>query len=158
MDRKPFGRLPALHGADFPAEMGGNLFPRNQFLFRKGRPFGTWRNSVFQHYLGCSIEAMECADYTLRECRIRKGSFLVSGFGGNGAGGGADEEPFGGTADAAPGAAASRDAQSVVAFVGECGAFLSFIGEVALGGGELRLAPFATSGEVLKTCQGFDRD
>src|SRR5260370_39673198 len=99
--------------------MGGNLFPGNQFLFRKGRPFGTWRKSVFQHYLGCSFETMERADYTLRKCRIRKGCFLVGGFGGRCAGRGADEGPFGGTADAAPRRAAPCDAQRVVAFVGE---------------------------------------
>jgi hypothetical protein len=66
MDREPFGRLPALHSADFPAEMGGNLLPRNQFLLRKGRPFGTWRDSVFRHCLECNSETMDCADYTLR--------------------------------------------------------------------------------------------
>jgi|SRR6267143_1107095 len=54
----------------------------------------------------------------------------MSGFGGNGAGCGADEEPFCGAADVAPGAAAPGYAQSVVAFVGERGGFLAFIGEV----------------------------
>ena len=40
------------------------------------------------------IRAIQCADYTLRDCWICKGTFLVSGFGGNGAGCGAVEEPF----------------------------------------------------------------
>jgi len=61
----------------------------------------------------------------------------VSGFGGDGASGGADEEPFGGAADAAPGAAASGDAQSVVAFASECGGFLAFVSEVALAAASL---------------------
>src|SRR6267142_4953491 len=47
------------------------------------------------------------------------------------------------------------DAQSVVAFVGERGGFLAFIGEVVLGGGELCLASFAIDGEVVKRLQGF---
>jgi len=46
---------------------------------------------------------------------------------------------FGGTGDAAPGGAAAGDAQSVVAFVGERGGFLAFIGEVVLGGQEFGL-------------------
>ena len=49
----------------------------------------------------------------------------MGGLGGDGAGGGADEEPLGGAADAAPGAAAASDAQRVVAFVGERGSFFS---------------------------------
>jgi hypothetical protein len=36
VNRKVFGFLPSLYGADFPAEMGGNLFPGNEFLLRKG--------------------------------------------------------------------------------------------------------------------------
>src|SRR5260370_40615040 len=71
--------LPTLDGTDFTAEMGGNLFPRNQFLFKKGRPFGTWRDSVFQHYLGCRFEGMECADYTLGMRQVRKESLLCQG-------------------------------------------------------------------------------
>jgi hypothetical protein len=52
----------------------------------------------------------------------RKVSELQSGLaGGDGAGGGADEEPFGGTTDAAPSAAATCDAEGVVAFLGEGG-------------------------------------
>jgi hypothetical protein len=77
---------------------------------------------------------MECADYTLRNCWIRKSTFLVSGFGGNGACCGADEEPFGGTADAAPEAAAASEAQ---------------------GGGEPRLTGFAVDGEVAQRPQVF---
>jgi len=79
----------------------------------------------------------------------------MSGFGGNGAGCGADEEPFCGAADAAPGGAASGDAQRVIAFVGERGGFLAFIGEVVLGRGELGLAGFAVDGEVVKRLEVF---
>jgi len=42
----------------------------------------------------------------------------MGGLGGNGACGGADREPFGGAANAAPGAAAARDTQGVVTFRG----------------------------------------
>ena len=53
-------------------------------------------------------------------------------FGSHGAGGGADEEPFGGAGDAAPGAAAASDAQSIVTIAGERGGFLAFVIKVAL--------------------------
>ncbi len=81
-------------------------------------------------------------------CTSPEASRLVRGFGG--ASGGANEEPLGGTADTAPGAAAASDAQSIVAFVGERGGFLAFVGEVALGGGKLCLASFAVDGEVVQ--------
>jgi hypothetical protein len=53
---------------------------------------------------------------------------------GNSTSDGADEKPFGGPADAAPGAATASDAQRVVAFAGERSSFLAFIGR---GGEEL---------------------
>src|SRR5260370_28917515 len=84
----------------------------------------------------------------------------MSSLGGDGTGGGSDQEPFGGTADAAPGAATARDAQSIIAFVRESGGLLALVGEVALGGGELRLAGFAVDGEVVERFQilgGGDR-
>jgi len=74
----------------------------------------------------------------------------VGGFGGNSAGGGADEEPLGGTADAAPGAATASDAQSVIARASEGGGFLALVGEVTLGGGELCLASLAVESEVVE--------
>src|SRR5437899_2347275 len=45
IDGKPLAPLPALHGADFAAKMGGDLFPGNQFLVLKGGPFGARRRS-----------------------------------------------------------------------------------------------------------------
>ena len=80
---------------------------------------------------GGAIETIRCADYTLEMSHVRKTAELVSGFGGNCAGSGADEEPRGSAADAAPGVAAAGDAHRVVAFVSERGAFLAFIGELA---------------------------
>ena len=77
-------------------------------------------------------------------------SYSMSGFGGYGAGGGADEEPLGGAANAAPRAAAARDTQSVVAFARERGGFATFIGEISLGRGEFCLAGFAVDGEVVQ--------
>src|SRR5260370_1325431 len=88
-------------------------------------------------------------------CTSPEASRLVRGFGGHRASGGANEEPLGGAADAAPGAAASSDAQGVVAFAGERGGFLAFVAEVALGCGELRLASFAVDGEVVERFQVF---
>jgi hypothetical protein len=66
MDGKPFGVFPSLDGAYFPAEVSGYFFPGNQLLVRKGRPFGTWRDSIFWHCFRRSFETNECADYTLR--------------------------------------------------------------------------------------------
>lgn len=83
-------------------------------------------------------------------CTSPEASRLVRGFGGGGTSGGANEEPLGGAADAAPGAAAASDAQSVVAFACERGGFLAFIAEVALGRGELGLASFAVDSEVVQ--------
>ena len=81
----------------------------------------------------------------------------MNGFGGdgNGAGGSADEEPLSGAGDATDEAAATRDAQGVVAFAGEGGGFLAFVGEVGLGSGELGLAGFAVDGEVVEGFQIF---
>jgi len=50
----------------------------------------------------------------------------MSGLGSNGAGRGANEEPFGGAADAAPGAAAASDAQSIVALTSARGGLGAF--------------------------------
>src|SRR5260370_36497668 len=79
----------------------------------------------------------------------------MGSLGGDCAGGGADEEPLGGAADPAPRAAAAGDAQCIVAFTRECGSFLAFIGEAALGRGEFGLAGFALAGEVVKRLQTF---
>jgi hypothetical protein len=59
----------------------------------------------------------------------------VRGFGGHGAGGGADKEPFGGAANAAPRATALGDAHGVIALFGERGGFLALVSEIVLCGG-----------------------
>src|SRR2546430_16273254 len=74
----------------------------------------------------------------------------MSGFGGDGACSGANEKPLGGAANAAPRAATARDAQSVVAFAGECGGFAAVIGEISLGRGGFFLARFAVEGEIIE--------
>src|SRR5713226_10636982 len=79
----------------------------------------------------------------------------MCGLAGYCAGGGADEKPFGGAGDASPGAAASSDAQGVVAFARESGGFLALVGEIALGGDEFCLAGFAVDGEVVERLQIF---
>ena len=71
---------------------------------------------------------MQRADYTLGTRRNRKSYELVSGFGGYGAGGGTDDEPFGGAGDAAEEAATAGDAQGVVTFAGKGGTLLVFVG------------------------------
>jgi hypothetical protein len=51
-DGKAFGLLPALYGANFPAEVDSNLFPRNEFLVveaRRGGPIWIERCSVSRH-------------------------------------------------------------------------------------------------------------
>lgn len=68
----------------------------------------------------------------------------------SGAGGGADEKPFGGAGNAAPGAAAFGDAQGVVTLFGEHDGFLTLVGEIVLGGGEFGLASLAVEGEVVE--------
>jgi len=73
----------------------------------------------------------------------------LAGSGYDGAGGGTEEEPFGGAGDASPGAAAFGDADGVVALFGERGGFGFFVDEVALGGGELGLAGLAVEGEIV---------
>ena len=77
-------------------------------------------------------------------------SYSMSGFGGDGTCGGADEEPLGGAANAAPRAATARDPQSVVAFAGECCGFATFIGEISLGRGKFCLAGFAVESEIIE--------
>ena len=74
----------------------------------------------------------------------------LAGSGYDGAGGGTEEEPFGGAGDAAPGAAALGDAQGVIALFGERGGLLAFVRKVALGGREPRLAGLAVEGEVVE--------
>ena len=74
----------------------------------------------------------------------------TNSFAGNSAGGGADKEPLGGAANAAPRAATARDTQSGVEFAGECGGFATFIGEISLGGGEFRLADFTVDREAVE--------
>lgn len=58
----------------------------------------------------------------------------MGGFGGDGAGGGADEEPFGGAADASKAASPARDLEGVVALFGKRGRFCFFVGEIGLRG------------------------
>src|SRR5260370_1024629 len=79
----------------------------------------------------------------------------MGGLGSDSAGCGADEEPFGGAADAAPHAAAASNAQCVVAFARKSGGFVAFISEVALGCSEFGLAGFAVDGEVVERLQIF---
>ena len=62
----------------------------------------------------------------LRNCARIVKTVSMSGLGSNGAGRGAHEEPFGGAADAAPGAAAASDAESIVALTGERGGLGAF--------------------------------
>ena len=83
----------------------------------------------------------------------------MGGFGGDGAGGGADGEPFGGAGDAAP-ERCRRVAilQCVVSFFGEGGGFYFFVGKVALGGGEFGLAGLAVEGEIVERLQVFGGD
>src|SRR5467141_3327753 len=85
-----------------------------------------------------------------KNCAETVNTVSMSGLGGDGAGGCADQEPLGGAGDTAPSAAAASDAQGVVAFVGERGGFVALIGEVALRSGELGLAGFAVDGEVVE--------
>ena len=81
--------------------------------------------------------------------KLRQNKRLV-GFGDDGAGGGAEEEPFGGAGDATPGGAAFGDADGVVALFGECGGFSFFVGEIVLGDRKPGLAGLAIEGEVVK--------
>ena len=74
----------------------------------------------------------------------------ASGFGGEGAGGGADDKPFGGAGYAPPSASAFDDAQGVVALLSEPGGFLTFVDEVVLRGGKPGLAGFAVESEVIQ--------
>jgi len=46
---KAFGLFPALCSANFAAEVNGNLFPRNEFLVAKARPFEVDRGSASRH-------------------------------------------------------------------------------------------------------------
>ncbi len=82
----------------------------------------------------------------------------MGGLGGDGAGGGADEEPLGSAADAAPHAAAASNAQCVVAFARKSDGFVAFISEVALGCSEFGLAGFAVDSEVVERLQIFGRN
>lgn len=60
---------------------------------------------------------------------------LVTGFGGDGSGGGAYGEPFGGADDSAQGASPFSGADGGIALFGEGGGLGLFVGQVALGGG-----------------------
>src|SRR4029077_17524179 len=104
----------------------------------------------------CDIEAIQCADYTLGRCQLRNG-VLVCSFGGDGTGGGTDEKPLGGAFDAAPSAAATSDAKSVIAFLRKGGGLLEFVAEIALSCGEFGLARFAVECEVVERFQVFGR-
>src|SRR5258708_1211744 len=79
----------------------------------------------------------------------------MGGLGGNCASSGADEEPLGGAANAAPRAAAASDAQCLFAFARTPAVFLAFVGEVALGCAELGLAGLAVDGKVVEQLQIF---
>ena len=67
------------------------------------------------------------------------------GFGGDGCGGGADEEPLGGSLDAAENASPFCYADGIVALASEDAGFGFFVGEITLGGGELGLSGLADS-------------
>lgn len=78
------------------------------------------------------------------------GGLVAGGFGGEGAGGGAEDEPFGGPGHAAQDAATFGGAEGGVTLLREGDGFGFFVGEVALGGGELSLAGSAVEGEVVE--------
>jgi hypothetical protein len=82
----------------------------------------------------------------------------VSSFDGNGADGGANDKPFGGAGDAAPGATAFGDAHGVIALLCERGGFLALVGEVVLRGEEFGLAGFAVEREVVERFEVGARD
>jgi hypothetical protein len=75
----------------------------------------------------------------------------MRGFGSDSAGGSADREPLSCPAYAAPNIPATRHAQSVVSFLREGGGLGSFVGEVALGRSEFRLACFALQRKIVET-------
>jgi len=74
----------------------------------------------------------------------------VGGFCGKSAGGGAEDEPLGGAANATPSTAASRNMDRSVAFSRERDGFRVFVSEVVLHNGEPGLAGFAVDGEVVE--------
>jgi hypothetical protein len=79
----------------------------------------------------------------------------VRGLGGDGTGGSADDEPFGGAGDPAPDGAASGNAQRVISFAGECGGLGFFVGKIALSYSQFRLAGFAFESKVVERFEVF---
>jgi hypothetical protein len=75
---------------------------------------------------------------------------LGVGFGGDGSGGGADEEPLGRSLDAAENASPFCYADGIVALASEDGGFGFFVGQVGLCCGELGLTGLAVEGEVVE--------
>ena len=90
------------------------------------------------------------ADPGLTAGRRSLGALMAGGLGGQGAGGGAEGKPFGRAGDATEDAAAFGGAEGGVALLGEGGGLGLFVGEVALGGDEFRLAGLAIEGEVVE--------
>lgn len=74
----------------------------------------------------------------------------AGGFSGDGSGDGADGEPFGGAANAAPQAAAICGPDGRVTFAGKGGGFGLFVGEIALGSREPGLAGLAIQREIVE--------
>ena len=75
---------------------------------------------------------------------------VPGGFGGEGAGSGAEREPLRGALNAAEDAAALGGAEGGVALLGKRGGFGFFVREVALCGGELSSASLAVEREVVE--------
>jgi len=110
----------------------------------RGAPLADMKGAEAEHFVGRIIA------YLYAESARRETTSRLAGLGDDGAGGGAEEEPFGGAGDAAPGAAAFGDAEGIVALFGERGGLGFFVGEVVLGDGELGLAGLAVEGEVVE--------
>ncbi len=81
--------------------------------------------------------------------KFRASGAPLAGSGYDGAGGCAEEKPFGGAGDASPGAAAFGDADGVIALFCEGGGFRFFVEEVALGSSEFGLTGLAVECEVV---------
>jgi len=52
---KPFGLFPSLHGPNFPANVGCDLFPRRQLLVMKGRALRSRGEFQFPSFQGESL-------------------------------------------------------------------------------------------------------
>jgi hypothetical protein len=89
-----------------------------------------------KHFFGRIISQMyaESVKKALMRDGISASGAPLAGSGYDGAGGCAEEEPFGGAGDASPGAAAFGDADGVIALFGERGGLGFLVDKVALGG------------------------